>query len=176
MLCPQKKMNGIILSTKRLRLESINESHLDDLFNLVSNPKVQKYFPKTLNRKETKEFYERIQNRYNSDGYSFWAVIRKEDSLFLGICGILKQEIDGQVETEVGYRLINKFWGKGYGTEAAEGCVKYAKEKLKKTSVISLIRSVNVPSRRVVEKNGFKLEKETIFDNLPHQVYRLSLK
>ena len=169
-------MNNIILKTKRLRLENINRSHLDDLYNLLSNPKVQKYFPKTLNKKETKEFYERIQNRYRSDGHCFWVVIRKNDNQFIGICGILRQEIDGQVETEIGYRLIDKFWGKGYGTEAAEGCVKYAKEKLKKTSVISLIRSVNVSSKRVAEKNGFKLEKETIFDDLPHQVYRLSLQ
>lgn len=169
-------MSNIILNTQRLRLEKIEKRHLNDLYTLVSNPKVQKYFPKTLNRDEINEFYEKIQNCYKTDGYCFWAVIRKDDNEFIGICGILKQEVDGQVETEIGYRILDKFWGKRYGTEAAEGCIRYAKEKLKKTSVISLIQSVNAPSKRVAEKNGLKLEKESIFHGLPHQVYRILLK
>ena len=30
-------------------------------------------------------------------------------------------------EIEVGYRINDEFWGKGYGTEAAAGCIDYAK-------------------------------------------------
>jgi RimJ/RimL family protein N-acetyltransferase len=139
-------MSIIIFSTQRLRLEKIEKNHLNDLHTLVSNPKVQRYFPKILNRNETKEFYDKIQNRYETDGYCFWAVMRKDDNLFIGICGILKQMVDGQIETEIGYRILDKFWGKGYGTEAAEGCIKYAKDELKKTS---------------------EFEKESIFHGLP---------
>ena len=123
-------MSDVVLKTKRLRLEIIDKEYLDDLYALLSNPRVQLHFPKVLNRREANEFYERIQTRYRSDGYCFWAVIRKEDHEFLGICGVLRQEIDGQVEAEIAYRLMDTFWGKGYGTEAAEGCIKYAKEKL----------------------------------------------
>lgn len=164
------------MSTQRLRLEKIEKSHFNDLFALVSNPKVQRYFPTTLNRNEAREFYEKIQNRYETDGYCFWAVVRQDDNQFIGICGILKQEVDGQIETEIGYRILDEFWGKGYATEAAEGCIKYAKEKLKKISVISLILSVNAPSIKVAEKNGLKFEKESMFHGLPHNVYRLFLK
>jgi len=120
-------MNNIILKTKRLKLEIIDESHYENLYKLLSNEKVHQYFPKALNKIEPKEFYEKIQNRYRDDGYSYWAVIRKDDNKFLGICGVLKQEIDGQVEAEIAYRLFDSFWGKGYGTEAAKGCVEYAK-------------------------------------------------
>lgn len=168
-------MKNIILKTKRLNLEIIDKSHFDMLYNLLSNRRVQQYFPKALNKIESKEFYEKIQNRYKSDGYCYWAVIRKNDKEFIGICGVLKQEIDGQTEAEIGYRLLDSFWGKGYGTEAVKGCIKYAKEKLEKESVISLIRSVNIPSIKVAEKNGFRFEKESIFHDLPHQVYRLIL-
>ena len=156
-------MNNIILKTKRLNLEIIDESHYENLYKLLSNEKVHQYFPKALNKVEPKEFYEKIQNRYRDDGYCYWAVIQKDDNKFLGICGVLKHKIDGQVEAEIAYRLFDSFWGKGYGTEAAKGCVEYAKEKLMKKSVISLIRSVNVPSIRVAEKNGFRFEKETTF-------------
>ncbi len=169
-------MNNIILKTKRLQLEVIDESHFENLCKLLSNEKVHKYFPKALNGVESKEFYEKIQVRYRDDGYSFWAVIRKNDNAFLGICGVLKQIIDGQIESEIGYRLSDSYWCNGFGTEAAKGCIDYAKEKLLKESVISLVRSINLPSIRVAEKNGFQFEKETMFHGLPHELYRLKLK
>lgn len=102
--------------------------------------------------------------------------MRKSDMVFLGICGVLKQKIDGKIETEIGYILLDKYWGNGYGVEAAKGCIKYAKEKRNLESVISLIRPQNTPSLKVAEKCGLYFEKETIFQELPHHVYRVKLK
>jgi [ribosomal protein S5]-alanine N-acetyltransferase len=128
-----------------------------------------------LDQNESKAFYEKIQTHYKTDGYCFWAVIRKNDNLFLGICGLLSQIVDGQKEVEVGYRISNEFWGHGYGTEAAKGCIEYGREKLKLTSIISLIRPVNLLSIRVAEKNGLRLEKEITFQDTRHLVYRVFL-
>lgn len=169
-------MPEIILATKRLRLEKIGEEHKKDLFSLLSNPKVHKYFPKALDEKEAEEFFKKIQNRYDSDGSCFWAVIRKNDETFLGICGLLFQVIEGEKEVEVGYRFSDEFWGQGYGPEAARGCIEYAREKLNLPSVISLIRAVNLQSIRVAEKNGLTFEKEVMFHDQPHNLYRKSLK
>ncbi len=168
-------MSEIIIETERLQLEVIDKDHLENLFILLSNEKVHQYFPKILDEAESKEFYEKVQSRYKEDGYSFWAVVRKSDKKFIGICGVLKQIIDEQVEAEIGYRILDSFWCKGYATEAAKGCINYAKYKLLKKSVISLIRPINKPSIRVAEKNGFILEKETVFHELLHLVYRLNL-
>lgn len=169
-------MKQTILTTERLRLEKIGVEHKKDLYKLLSNPKVHKFFPKPLDETEAGLFFERIQHRYQTDGYCFWAVIRKTDNRFLGICGLLNQVIDGKKEIEVGYRLSDAFWNQGYGSEAAMGCILYAKDKLKLRSVISLIRAVNTPSIRVAEKNGLMLEKETVFHDLPHLVFRRFLK
>lgn len=166
-------MPEIILTTKRLRLEKIGEEQKKDLFKLLSNPKVHKYFPKILDDKEKEEFLEKIQHQYNTIGYCFWAVIRKKDETFLGICGLLSQFIEGKKEVEVGYRLSDEFWGQGYGPEAASGCIDYAKTKLNLSSVISLIRAVNRQSIRVAEKNGLAFEKEVMFHDMPHNLYRL---
>jgi len=165
-------MNKIIFETDRLILEAIQEKHFSDLYNLLSNENVHKYFPKALDKEESLEFYDKIQKRYIEDGFYFWAVIRKTDRAFIGICGLLKQMIDNQVETEVGYRILDTYWGNGYGTEAANGCIKYAKEKLGKQSIISIIREINTPSIKVAEKNELIYETEIIFNNLPHKVYR----
>ena len=39
--------------------------------------------------------------------------------------------------------------------------------------VISLIRPENVPSRRVAERNGMKLERQVMHYGLPHLVYAM---
>ncbi len=168
-------MTDIVLTTERLKLEIIDWSHFDDLCDLLANPKVQKYFPSTLNRAESEELYNKIQQRYQDDGYCFWAVIRREDNQFLGICGILKQIVDGQVEAEVGYRFLDSFWGQGYATEAAKGCMDYARDELGVDSVISLILPANEPSIRVAERNGLKWERETFIHGFVHGVYRVML-
>lgn len=162
-----------ILETKRLFLEEIEDTRFGEIANLLANERVHRFFPKTLDRKESHEFVEKIRKRQKDDGVTFWAVIRKEDSGFIGICGLLKQIIDNKEEIEVGYRINDKFWGNGYGTEAAAGCIHYAKEKLGLTSVISLILPENKQSIRVAEKNGLQLEKQAMFHNMLHCVYRI---
>lgn len=47
----------------------------------------------------------------------------------------------------------------------------YAFNTLGETRIISLIRPENLPSRRVAERNGMAVEKETEFVGLPHLVY-----
>ncbi len=39
--------------------------------------------------------------------------------------------------------------------------------------VISLIRPENMPSRRVAERNGMKLERQVVHYGLPHLVYAM---
>lgn len=168
-------MTTTVLTTHRLCLERIAPRHRPALNDLLTDPAVHRHFPKTPDLDEAQAFYHKVQHRYATDGYCFWAVIRKEDTAFVGICGLLKQCIDDQPETEVGYRIARQYWGQGYGTETARGCIDYARNVLGISSIISLIRPANRPSIRVAEKNGLSLEKETLFQGMTHLVYRLSL-
>jgi ribosomal-protein-alanine N-acetyltransferase len=47
---------------------------------------------------------------------------------------------------------------------------------LKLPRVISLIHPENLPSRRVAEKNGMKLEKQTVFRGFPTLVFAINRK
>lgn len=171
----EKAMTKKIIETERLYLEELEQRHFNKLFRLLSNQRVQRYFPKTLNKQETQDFLNKIQHHYKTYGHSFWAVIRKTDDEFIGVCGLLNQQIEGVEEIEVAYRLLDDFWGNSYGTEAAKGCLDYAKNQLNATSVISLILAENKQSIRVAEKNGLRFERETLFQGLPHRFYRKEL-
>ena len=171
----EMKMSSAIVTTDRLYLEKIKDTHFDDLYLLLSNKEVQKHFPSTLNIEETKDFYDKIQNRYREDGYCFLAVIRKQDNIFLGICGLLKQEVEQKFQMEIGYRFLNQYWGNGYATEAVKGCVQYVTENQIAKSLIILSVPENIPSINVAKRSGFKYLHNTRFHDLTHEIYAIKL-
>ena len=168
-------MTSSILSTERLYLEKIEEKHFEYIYSLVSNKEVQKHFPGTLNREEAREFYYKIQTRYHNDGFSFLAVIRKEDSAFLGICGLLRQEINNKNEIEIGYRFLPRYWSNGYATESVHGCIEYVKNKQITKTLIILSVPENTSSIKVAKRSGFTYVQDTFFHDTIHRMYRINL-
>jgi RimJ/RimL family protein N-acetyltransferase len=77
----------------------------------------------------------------------------------LGDCGITLQNIDGDILPEIGFHIIKSFCNKGYATEAAEACKKYAIEKLGFKSIYSYSEIGNKASQKVSSKIGMKKVK-----------------
>ena len=84
---------------------------------------------------------------------------------------LVRREIDGAKEIEVGYVLARHAQGQGIATEAARACMNYAFTTLCEERIISLIHPDNLPSRRVAERNGMAVEKVIDYQGLPHLVY-----
>src|SRR5207248_11615758 len=77
-------------------------------------------------------------------------------------------------EVDISYRLDPAYWNRGLITEAARTVRDHAFEDLKLPRVISLIHPENIPSRRVAEKNGMKVEKEITFRGFPTLVFAIT--
>lgn len=152
-------------------IAKIDNSDADLLFQLTSNQQVMKYFPKVLNYTETNQMIDKILNQYEKYGYCFWKLLLRDGHEFVGIAGLLHQEIDGNVETEVSYRIKPQYWKRGFATEAARGCKEYAENVLNKNSLISIIHPENGASKCVAEKLGAIKTKVTTFLDTEHEIY-----
>lgn len=166
-------MNELILETERLILRRITHDDLDELLKIWGDAETMSLFPKTLNRQEMSEWIDRNLKRYEDFGHGIWAVILKADSVFVGDCGLVIQEVDDVQELEVGYHFNKRFWGQGFAAEAARGCMSYAFHQMNARRIISMIRPENLSSRRVAERNGLKIEKEIFWRGYQHCVYAL---
>ncbi len=164
-------MNELILETERLILRRITHDDLEELLQIWGDAETMSLFPKTLNRQEMSEWIDRNLKRYEDFGHGIWAVILKADGVFIGDCGLVIQEVDGVQELEVGYHFNKRFWGQGFAAEAARGCMNYAFYQMNARRIISMIRPENLPSRRVAERNGLKIEKEIFWRGYQHGVY-----
>lgn len=105
---------------------------------------------------------------------SQFAVIFRGDNYLIGYGGFLHWHLDGVDEIEIGYRLDPDYWNRGLASEAAQAVRDHAFRHLRLFKVISSIHPDNLPSRRVAEKNGMKLERETGFRGFPTQVFAIT--
>lgn len=161
----------IITETPRLIISEMDNTDADLLFQLTSDQLVMAYFPKILNPIETNEMLKEILNQYEKYGYCFWKLMLRNGNEFIGIAGLLHQEIDGQTETEISYRIKPQYWNSGYATEAAKACKLYAENILNKNRLISIIHPENIASKCVAEKLGAKRIKVITFLGSNHEVH-----
>ncbi len=159
------------LETCRLVLRELSFDDLDFVAEMLAHPEVMHFWPRPYTRDEACEWIRRQQARYARDGFGYWLALDKTTGQPVGQAGLLRQELDGVVETGIGYILHRPFWGQGYATEAAVGCRDYAYGKLGKARVTATVRPENLPSRRVAERIGLSFERLTTWADLPHMLY-----
>ena len=149
------------IETERLLLREVIASDLNGMFELDSNPNVHIYIggkPVTT-IEQSAAYIENLQQQYKDFGTGRWAVILKETNEFLGWSGIkfITDEINNHKNFyEIGYRFIEKHWGKGYATEAGKAFIEYAFDNLKADAVYAYADAGNDNSRKILEKLGLR--------------------
>lgn len=160
-----------IIETARLYLRELT---IEDTYNLslvLSDNESMQHYPHAFSENEVRNWIEKNIKRYENDGFGLWAVIRKEDDQFLGDCGITLQNIDGEILPEIGFHIIKSYCNKGYATEAAEACKKYALNTLEFKSIYSYSEINNKASQKVSEKIGMNKTKTFKMDGIEEVVY-----
>jgi RimJ/RimL family protein N-acetyltransferase len=166
------------LTTRRMLLRQFTEADLGWLAALHGDPAVMRYLdegkpvPAAVVAAET---LPRILGDYQRlpAGMGCFAATDKQGGAPLGWFGLRPPEsagLDRQVSgtAEVGYRLFPAAWGRGYATEGARALVGQAFTELGMERVVATTMTVNVASRRVLEKAGLVLVR-TFF--LPWPTY-----
>jgi RimJ/RimL family protein N-acetyltransferase len=162
-----------VLETERLMLRYLTPNDVDAIFAVIGDPETMKFYPQKFTREDAAGWIARSIERYRRDGCGLFAVVLKSNGEVIGNCGLMRQDVEGESMLEVGYHFRRDHWGYGYATEAALGCLDYAFGHLQAEKVVSLILPENVPSRRVAERNGMKVERQAMFHELPHLVYAM---
>jgi len=84
----------------------------------------------------------------------------KDSDDAIGDCGLVHIEVDGAMETDIGWHVLRAKWGQGYATEAACASRDFAFTQLGVGRLVAQIHPENFASRRVAEKIGMRLLKE----------------
>lgn len=153
-----------IFETPRLFFRNFVETDLEAVATLMANPDFMRFSGGVFTREQTASFLlDRVIGPARAGLPSQFALIFRAENRLIGFCGFFRQVVDKAEEIEIAYRLHPEYWNRGLATEAARAVRAHAFDVLKLERVISLIHPDNHASRRVAEKNGMTLEKETLF-------------
>lgn len=165
---------GPELRTRRLELRRWRDADRAPFAGLNADPVVMEHFPRPLTPSESDDFVDRIESRFDSEGWGLWAVEVVDDpggpAGFVGFTGLWSPnyEVPGGVgpdTVEVGWRLAAAAWGRGYAPEAAAAALRFAFSELGLDEVVSFTVRGNARSRRVMEKVGLVRRPERDFDH-----------
>ena len=136
-------------------LRQWKDSDLDPFAEMNRDPEVMRYFPRSLTREECREALERFRAEIDSRGWSIWAV--EADGQFAGSIGLAQPRFEAPFTpcVEIGWRLRREFWGKGVAYRAACQAEAYAFNTMKLPELVSYTATINLPSRRLMQRLGF---------------------
>jgi RimJ/RimL family protein N-acetyltransferase len=160
------------IRTARLSLRRMQPSDHEAFVQMHQDPRVMATLGGVRRPDESTPWFDRIVGEWARLGYSWWAIYDLASGRFAGRGGLRRVIVEGRDEVEVGYGFLPEFWGRGLATELARESVRIGFTELKLPELISFTRTTNVDSRRVMEKAGFRYERDIIYANTPHVLYR----
>jgi len=168
----------LYLETGRLILRELQPSDDEGMFELDSNPEVHRFLGNkpVKNIEESRGYIENVRKQYVDNGIGRWAVILKETNEFIGWSGIkfIKEQINNHHDFyEIGYRFIQKHWGKGYAAEAGLAFVDYAFNEMKVENLYAYADAGNASSRNVLEKLGMHYVNSFEYEGEEHVWYTM---
>ncbi|MEK9612345.1 MAG: GNAT family N-acetyltransferase [Flavobacteriaceae bacterium] len=154
-----------LFQSKRLGFRNWKKADLEEFANLNADPEVMEHFPKLLTKNEVKELIEQLRDHFSLKGYTYFVTELLETKEFIGMIGLAFQEYksDFTPAVDIGWRLKRNAWGKGYATEGAKRCLRYAFRGLGLQKIVSVCTVKNVQSENVMKKIG--MTKKGVFNH-----------
>jgi ribosomal-protein-alanine N-acetyltransferase len=141
-----------MLETPRLTLKVGTLQEAASMVILNSDPEVIRYtgdVPTPTIQEAEKVIQERILPQFEKYKMGRFSVYLK-DGTYIGWCGL--RYFPESDEVDLGYRLMKKYWGLGYASEASAECLKYGFEALKLKRIIAKTLPENTASIKVMQK------------------------
>ncbi|TRZ42965.1 N-acetyltransferase [Robertkochia solimangrovi] len=165
----------MIFQTRRLYIREMLKSDLGSFHKMQNDQAVMRYVGgKTFTLEENVRDLENIIAFYSKPRNDFWiwAIVNREDDRFLGTVALVRNE---KTEYEIGYRLLMKEWGNGYGKEVVNGLIYHAFENMHLKEIVAYVDKANASSVRILDSTfrfirEFYNEEENCID----RYYRLS--
>lgn len=153
-----------MIETPRLILRDWREEDLEPFAAMCADPVVMETLGPLKSREETAVLIEWVVARAQENGFTFWVVERKEDSRFLGWCGLTPgtvPKIEGRIE--IGWRLASDCWGKGYAREGAEASLAWGFAELECDSIWAITSRGNSRSWGLMIRLGMQRRPDLDF-------------
>jgi RimJ/RimL family protein N-acetyltransferase len=149
-----------VLETERLALRWLKIEDAGFILKLVNEPAwklyIGDYGVRTL--EDAGKYIEKGPiSMYSRLGFGLYLVELKATGVPIGICGLIKRE--SLEDVDVGFALLQEFWGKGYAFESASAVLAYGRRTFQLARIVAVSSKTNDPSARLLGKLGFRFDR-----------------
>lgn len=147
------------LTTERLTLQLHEESDLDNLFILRSDPQVMTYMdkPAATDKSAVLQKIKEIRQDFEDKKGINWTMKLKGSDEAIGYMSLWRIDHTNH-RVEIGYALKKEYWKQGLSFEAAKKVIDFAFNKLKAHSIMANLNPDNQGSKSLLLKLGFRQE------------------
>ena len=162
------------MQTERLSLERIRPEDVEDMVAMHQDDRFVEVFGHRSTPERVRTFSQKHIDDWDRLGFSLWTIRDRETGAFIGRGGLRPVTIEGVDEVEVGYGLRPEWWDRGLATEMSRVALEVGFTRLDLESVVAFTMPTNTRSRHVMEKLGMSFERDIIWADMPHVLYRIT--
>jgi ribosomal-protein-alanine N-acetyltransferase len=163
--------------TARMRGERLRRDHEPELMALLRDPRVARTLTDDGRPPDRAAVRARLAygvRHWERLGFGLWLLRDRATGEVVGRGGLQTTSATGQDETEAAWTIVPTRWGEGLATELARAAIEAGLRPLGLASVIAYTTADNAASQRVMEKSGFRYEREFIRAGRPMVLFRRS--
>ena len=160
---------SLILSSPRLHLRPLQESDVDLVLELFTDPEVMEYAGGPVKDETIREEMATYVRRGGDGSVGVWCICKGDTKEAIGSVALLPLPVEaddtewesvrmGEIpdgDIEIGYFLRKSEWRQGYVSEAVSCLLEFAFSVTDYEEIVAVIDPRNRASRRVLERAGF---------------------
>jgi aminoglycoside 6'-N-acetyltransferase len=148
-----------ILSTARLKLEPIRQSHARRLFPILADADIYKFIPPSMPATvaELSDRFHRWQKRQSPDGQAIWlnwAIFLRSARHYIGT---MQATITNGNSAFIAYLLSPRHWGNGYAGEACARIINILFNDYQLEKIFAQVDARNAASCRLLARLRFEI-------------------
>ncbi|MGB3797768.1 MAG: GNAT family N-acetyltransferase [Alteraurantiacibacter sp.] len=160
--------------TQRLVLRDWREDDWADFWELTNTPAVMRWLGGVANEATRAGAMDRLAGYRRNFGHTFWVMERKDDGGYLagemlGFCGLKRANLEDTPVfdmVEIGWRMREDAWGRGYAKEAAIASLGLGFEKFGAEIIIALTVAGNRASWGLMRKVGMTRRSDLDYEDV----------
>jgi RimJ/RimL family protein N-acetyltransferase len=164
------------VTTPRLVGTRITPGHFEEICRLHHDPLVMKTLSVDglpLSDEVTRAGLELAAEHWQRYRFGLWIFHEKDSGRFVGRGGLKVYQVEHKDVIGLAYAVVSPMFGQGYATEMSEAALRVGFDRLGFEEIDSWALTTNIASQRVMEKLGFRYDRDITFAGLPHRFYRL---
>ena len=153
--------NGVpcsVANTERTEIRELCEKDIDEVIKISRQEHVIRFVEdgRVSESEQREKLLAYMENVYKFYDFGIWGIFEKKTGILIGVISLDLLKTTENAEYEVGFFIRKEKLGLGFGKEALDAVVYYAKNKLEALRLTAVTDKENIGAVKLLEKCGFK--------------------